>query len=290
MERSLFDSRRFAMFSTQTRRLTKCLTYVHNDDNVSCGAWSVTSTGTWPDELRHEVRPENWRTNSEERLMGTKSQLAIALGAVAFGAMGSAHATTLSIGASLDGSAITTEASGLGPSQLASFSIGSYNVNTASGVDTNPSQAELDSNAIDATTNGSSAVLHVFVTEQGLTGLSAAQAFLSSFTSNSLASGWTVTESTFYSDSNALFGGTLLSSTPFSLAGTSSATAVASLTSPFSITEEFTVASNMTAGQANDTIDMAALPEASTLAIMVVGFAGLGYAGFRGRKTSISIV
>jgi len=35
---------------------------------------------------------------------------------------------------------------------------------------------------------------------------------------------------------------------------------------------------------------VAALPEASTLAIMVVGFAGLGYAGFRGRKTSISIV
>ncbi len=222
--------------------------------------------------------------------MGEKSHLAIALGAVAFGAMGSAHATTISIGGSLDGSAITTEASGPGPSQSAGFSIGSYKVNTASGVDTNPSQAELDSNAIDATTNGSSAVLHVFVTEQGLAELSAAQAFLSSFTSNSLTSGWTVTESTFYSDSNALFAGTLLSSTSFSLAGASSATAAASLTSPFSITEEFTVAANMTAGQANDTIDVSALPEASTWMMMVVGYAGLGYAGFRGRKASISIV
>ncbi len=222
--------------------------------------------------------------------MGTKRHLAIALGAVAFEAMGSAHATTVSIGASLDGSAITTEASGAGPSQSASFSIGSYDVNIASGVDTNPSQADLDSNAIDATRTGSSNVLHVFVTERGLTGLSAAQAFLSSFTSNSLTSGWTVTESTFYSDSNALFGGTLLSSTSFSVAGASPATAVASLTSPFSITEEFTIMSDMTAGQANDTIDMAAMPEASTWAMMVVGFAGLGYAGFRGRKTSISIV
>jgi len=35
---------------------------------------------------------------------------------------------------------------------------------------------------------------------------------------------------------------------------------------------------------------MAALPQASTWAMMVVGFAGLGHAGFRGRKTSISIV
>jgi hypothetical protein len=31
-------------------------------------------------------------------------------------------------------------------------------------------------------------------------------------------------------------------------------------------------------------------PQASTWATMVVGFAGLGYAGFRGRKTSVSIV
>ena len=222
--------------------------------------------------------------------MGAKRHLAIALGAVACGAMGSAYATTISIGASLDGGAIITKASGPGPSQSASFSIGSYTVNTASGVDSNPAQAYLDSNAIDATTNGSSDVLHVFVTEQGLTGLSAAQAFLSSFTSNALTSGWTVTESTFYSDGNALFGGTLLSSASFSVAGASPATAVASLTSPFSITEEFTIASNMTAGQANDTIDVSAVPEASTWAMMVVGFAGLGYAGFRGRKTSISIV
>lgn len=35
--------------------------------------------------------------------------------------------------------------------------------------------------------------------------------------------------------------------------------------------------------------DMAAVPEASTWAMMSLGFAALGFAGFRGRRTSISI-
>jgi hypothetical protein len=54
------------------------------------------------------------------------------------------------------------------------------------------------------------------------------------------------------------------------------------VTSPFSVTELYQISSGGLSGSANDTIDLSAVvPEMSTWAMMLLGFAGLGYAGYR---------
>ena len=64
-----------------------------------------------------------------------------------------------------------------------------------------------------------------------------------------------------------------------------------SLTSPFSLTEQFTLAlpahgELLNRGQA---IVLSSVPEPSTWAMMLIGFAGLGFAAFRGRRRARTI-
>ena len=218
---------------------------------------------------------------------------ALAVGFIAtIGAVSAAHSATISIGTALNGGPITTQASGATPGPV-SFSgpVGGYNINVVDGTDL--TTASLNSNAQDATSAGTSDVLDVFVSVSDITGLSGLKSALSGLTVNFLTKGWSVTESTFEDNTNAVFGMANLLTTHTFTSGpdTFSGLALVNVTSPFSVTELYQISSNGLRGAANDTIDLSAVvPEPSTWAMLGIGFAFLGFVGLRSRKASVSIV
>ncbi len=126
--------------------------------------------------------------------------------------------------------------------------------------------------------------MYVWITEQDISSPAGVSNFLSGFTSNT----WnglvtSVTENTYLSDSNALFGGTKLATATFTTQSQSMNETVASpmLTSPYSETVEYILTFGGE-GSANDTIDMSAVPEPASLALLGVGVFGLGI--FKGRR------
>ena len=163
-----------------------------------------------------------------------------------------------------------------------SGAVGAYNINVVDAVDLTTSS--LNSNAQDATSTGTLDVLDVYVSVSDITGLSGLKEALSGLTVNFLSPGWSVSESTFEDNTNTVFGTmNLLATRTF----TSGPDAFASLnsvnvTSPFSVTERYQISSGGVSGAANDTIDLSAVvPEMSTWAMMLLGFVGLGFAGYR---------
>jgi hypothetical protein len=201
------------------------------------------------------------------------------------------HAATISIGTALNGGAITLQASGATPGPV-SFTgpVGGYNINVVDGTDL--TAASLNSNAQDATTVGTSDVLDIFVSVSDITGLSGLQTALSGLTVNFLTAGWTVTESTFEDNTNTVFGMTNLLTTHTFTSGPDifSGLASISVTSPFSVTELYQISSNGLRGAANDTIDLSsAVPEPSTWALLGIGFAAIGLAGFRRARARSTI-
>ena len=132
-------------------------------------------------------------------------------------------------------------------------------------------------------------MLDVYVSVTGITGLSGIQEALSGLTVNFLTKGWTVTESTFEDNSNTVFGTTTLLATHSFTSGpdTFSLLTPVSVTSPFSVTEEFVIRSNGFSGAANNTIDLSStVPEPATWAMLGLGFAGMGLLGLIRRKGS----
>jgi hypothetical protein len=222
-----------------------------------------------------------------------RSYLPIFSGLVAAGAIAGlsvpAHAATISIGTALNGGAITLQNSGAAPGPV-SFSgpVGAFNLDAVSGEDL--SATSLDSNAIDATSAGTTEVLDVYVSVSDVTGLSGLQRALSGLTVNFLTPGWSVTESTFEDNSNMVFGTANPLATHTFTSGPDVFTALASVsvTSPFSVTELYRISSNGLGGAANDTIDVSGVPETSTWAMLGIGFAAMGVLGFhrtRARST-----
>jgi hypothetical protein len=172
-----------------------------------------------------------------------------------------AIADTISIGlqqAGVNGGVITTVATGSGTAGVVGLSYGSFTANNVSGTGSPPMAlpAILNSSALDVS-GSAPATLNVFVTSQGNSLPAAIYNFLSTFTSNTLTPGWTVTEATFVSATNALFSGTPLSTFSFSNTGTNSQGAAGTVGAGlFSVTEEFTVSATTVGGSANSTIDL----------------------------------
>ena len=206
---------------------------------------------------------------------------------------GAAKADPIYIGAQeagVNGGAITTVASNVSGALLAGpFSYGTFSNNSVTGADTDelgglPSL--LDSGSLNTSTT-TAGTINIFVTGQNLSG--AGIFFDSSFTSNGMPRGWTVTETTYISATTALYGGTELSTHTFtctsgSFCGAQSfdaPEASAGHAGIFSATDEFTITA-ISGGSANSTIDFSAgVPEASTWAMLMLGFAMVGFAGYR---------
>ena len=140
-----------------------------------------------------------------------------------------------------------------------------------------------DTIAVNSTGAGT---LFIWVTETGLTSPLGTVKYTSGLTSN-LFSGdiSSVTLSTFVSPTDAVSppNGTPLDSFDFTGLGTQTLSSVENPgTGPYSLEELFVVHATGV-GSTNLTIDLTSstVPEPSTWAMMLIGFAGLAYAGYR---------
>jgi hypothetical protein len=166
-------------------------------------------------------------------------------------------------------------------------SYGTYFLNAVSGAVT-PLPHLLDTNSINATTTGG--VLKVWVTETGITKPVGLQPLVSSFTENSISGPVSVMEKTYVDLGNGVFTGTLLSSHNFTNIATDTEYSVLeNLVAPYSVTTEYIITA-LGAGSANSTINISAIPEVSTWAMMILGFFGLGAMLRSGRKNAFAAV
>jgi hypothetical protein len=244
--------------------------------------------------VRWAAGQEEFNLTRGSNPMRKRSYLALGLCGIALGTAGLAQAATITIGTSINGGSISTRAAGPspGPVDFNGLIDAQWNLNVVSGV--NPNPREFDSNSINTNSTGGSEVLRIYITESDITALSGGINFLSGLTANLVPPGWKTELQTYINPNNAVFGTVdLLATDTFSAIGsTDVVTPFNVTTSPISVTELYTITpnGNHRQGTSNATIDLsAAVPESSTWAMMLVGFIGLGFAGFRSRPRTISI-
>jgi hypothetical protein len=192
---------------------------------------------------------------------------------------GAAKATLISIGLQEDGGAISTVATDSATPGNAFFSgaFGTYVVNNVSGIGSPILlQPQLLTNSTNVTSVSGNHVLNVFITEQGLSSPTGIAQFLSNFASTLLTGAVTsVVETTFLSTSNALYGGSQLSTATFTAAGPPvlGKNNSPSLAPSYSETAEYTITTSG-AGQVSNAIAIS-MPEPMSLVLLGSGFAGL---------------
>ncbi|MEO5493335.1 MAG: PEPxxWA-CTERM sorting domain-containing protein [Sphingomonas sp.] len=134
---------------------------------------------------------------------------------------------------------------------------------------------------------GNGGTLSIYITQ---TDLSSFSGFLqSAFTSNTISNA-TAVLSTYFSSSNALFGGTQLQSSAFNSTGLFTGINPLTLSLPFSTTVRYDLTFGAGSGNFNGTANLTtAVPEPATWALMLVGFAGLGYTVRRRPKVTTRV-
>ncbi|MCG2632702.1 hypothetical protein L6654_39565 [Bradyrhizobium sp. WYCCWR 13023] len=197
-----------------------------------------------------------------------------------------ADAAIVTIGLSTGGP-VAAVAGGTGATAIFNGSAGGFSTVSVSAF-TQPDTSEfLNTGTIDLqkSTSGSE-TLQVWITAQGLTSTASILGFLSGFTENFLTPGWTVVEKTFADAGDGLFTTTTpLSSKTFTGLGHTSAAANAAVgPGPFSLTAEYIITTTPGTGSANATIVVTGVPEASTWAMMILGFLGVGFLAYRKRS------
>ena len=160
------------------------------------------------------------------------------------------------------------------------------NLVTSSGRPINPLPNILGSTSFQINAPGEGGTLRVFVTSQNNT--DASNVWISSFTSNSLPTGWSVREQTFIDTANGLYtttGATVtqLGNTLFNAIGTNVAAAIAASGNNYSVTHLYTIVATGT-GSALSTITLAT-PLPGALPLFATGLLGL-WALRRRRKAS----
>jgi len=186
---------------------------------------------------------------------------------------------TISIGlqeAGVNGGAITTVATG---ATFASFadSYGTFELTFTSGAQ-GLTPILLGSTSHVQNTTSTGGTLDVYVTRTNISG-PVPLGFFSSFTSNTLPTGWTLTESTWVDLANGTYTGTEVSNhvfngpiinDTFEHTGTAGAGA-----GQYSLTQRYTITATGV-GESLATISTAAIPEPATWGLMIMGFGGIG--------------
>jgi PEP-CTERM motif len=214
-----------------------------------------------------------------------KGMMSILAGAALLASLASsANAAIVSIGlqeAGTNGGAITNEGSGAGSFSIGGVSYGTFTLDNVSGTSSPFVTDLINGNSLNASST-TAGTINVFITASGLTSPTGILGFVSSFTENALAAGFTVTESTFLDATNGIFTTTTpLSSHTFMGIGTSVQGATANAGSgPYSVTEVYTITATGE-GSANSTAILTAVPEPATWAMMMLGFIGVGFMAYR---------
>ena len=195
-----------------------------------------------------------------------------------------ARADAITATATVDGTVVAVESAAGGTLDVtnqafgAAFNLNSLTINSESML---AAPGVLTTNTFDVNqTMGGNHTLVLDIVASGLLGTGNLTSLLSSFSVSGLPAGWSITEQTFIN-------GTLLSTTP-SFTGVSDAASDienALLTNPFTAEAVYTVTSVGT-GNLNGGIDIqvAAVPEPSTWAMMILGFVGITFMGMRKRS------
>jgi hypothetical protein len=210
--------------------------------------------------------------------------VAAAVFAVAGGAS-PAGADTISIGWSKTaGGAPKTLATASAPGSASSTTaLDSFLSNAITGTDFFP--LDLGASTSDAASAGT-APIYLYVSETGITYDASELMYTIGLNESTLPSGWKVTETVYTDAGDATYGKeTKLASHSFSAGGfkSISVTEPVAWGAPFSLTEEIVIKPGTKAGMDLSGISVvgAVVPETSTWAMIMLGFAGLGYAAFR---------